>query len=129
MRNVIAVIVLGLFLAACEVSMPGVNYEGRYNPPSSWAMTPESEALIKEVRYETWKQMRDRAGRSLSKPCGYLLPDNTVVICDYLNERSTQEVYEHEVFHMELRAAGVSEEDNAGHSSEYWVLASSAWDR
>lgn len=125
MRNLILIAIVVSF-TACEVSMPGVPFEGKFSPPSDWVMTPEAEALITPAadgsRWTeiTWKQKQELKGRSFSSPCGFLMSDNSVRICDYIQAEDKEDVYRHEVYHAELASLGLEDDNN--HSAPHWVL-------
>jgi len=134
MKNVIAVMMLGMLLASCampEISMPGVKKEGKFSPPSDWIMTAEAEARItpaadgsRWTEY-TWSEWGDKFNRESRHMIAALMPDNSIAMIDYMKDQNKEDAYRHEVYHAELTALGVPEQANHNHGAPYWVLTKS----
>tara|TARA_R110000772_G_scaffold20946_4_gene57993 strand:+ start:20805 stop:21188 length:384 start_codon:yes stop_codon:yes gene_type:complete len=123
MKNVIAGLAIALTLTACEVSMGGVTPNQRFTQPYTAEELKSAEAYVSEVVLKSWSDMKSR---SLSTVYGRTTPngDGTykIEIADYLSERGTKEITEHEMGHVyRLAILGATMEDEAAHNGPWKV--------
>jgi len=103
--------------------MAGVTPEQRFTQPHTQAELKAAEPYVSEIKLVSWSDLKSRDiatvyGRTTSNGDGTY----TIEVADYLSERGTREVTEHEMGHVyRLAILGATPEDEAAHNGT-WIV-------
>ena len=122
MKKLILIAIVASF-TACSVSMGGVTPKQRFTQPHSAEELKAAEPYVSEIKLVSWSDLKSRRtgtvyGRTISNGDGTY----RIEIADYLSERGTKEITEHEMGHVyRLAILGATPEDEASHNGTWKV--------